>query len=677
MRTRKHSGQPWPRKKVLLCLALTVGSLQTTQAADTDDKKTPQLETITVLDTRSQMGEIGEDQVSSVVSAEDMRRNHRDNIGDALNLLSGVSVSNNSRNEKVIYVRGFDARQVPLFMDGIPLYVPYDGYVDFNRFTTADLAAIQVAKGYSSVLYGPNAMGGAINLISRKPKTRFEGDASVGFASGNERQSSINVGSNQDSWYFQAGASYLQSDSFPLSADFKPTATENGGQRENAYRKDTKGSFKIGLTPNAVDEYTLSYYNQQGTKGQPPSTDPGAARYWQWPYWNTSGVAIVTKTMVSSAETLKARVYRDTYANETDSYTNANYSTLKTTGSGSVNTGRSMYDDAVTGASLELESLRWNSHTVRTIAHYKEDFHTETDATGATNANIRDAQISLGAEDSIALTHELTLSAGVARHMLRPLSVFSSSSTYALPDTKAATNAQAGLYYDYSPNARLYTTVAQKSRLPTLKDRYSQRLGSYIENPNLGTERAINYEVGYQGTPWAGTKAQAAIFYSDTSDKIQSVYIGAVGSSCTSTFKCQMQNVGKVRTSGVELSLNTAVNSQFEVGGNYTYMDLENVSNPTVRITDIPRQKLTAQILYRPTGSLEILAFAEYNSSRWSSNTVELPDFTTLNLTATYKASKDVTADFGVTNLEDKNYQLADGFPSPGRMWFTKLRYQF
>lgn len=677
MLMRRHHGQPRPQKKVLLCLALAMGSLQTAQAADTDDKKAPQLETITVLSARSQMGEIGEDQVSSAVTAEDMRRNHRDNIGDALNLLSGVSLSNNSRNEKVIYVRGFDARQVPLFMDGIPLYVPYDGYVDFNRFTTADLAAIQVAKGFSSVLYGPNAMGGAINLISRKPKARFEGDASVGLASGNERQASINVGSNQDSWYFQAGASYLQSDSFPLSAAYKPTSTEDGGQRENAYRKDSKTSFKLGLTPNAADEYTLSVYNQQGAKGQPPSTVPAAARYWQWPYWNTSGVAIITKTMVSSAETLKARVYRDTYANETDSYTDASYTTLKTSGSGSVGTGRSLYDDAVTGASLELESLRWNTHTVRTIAHYKEDLHTETDATAATNANIRDAQISLGAEDSIALTPALTLSAGVARHMLRPLSVFNSSSAYALPDTKAATNAQAGLYYDYSPSARLYTTVAQKSRLPTLKDRYSQRLGSYVENPNLGTERSISYEVGYQGTPWSGAKAQAAVFYSDTTDKIQSVYVGAVGTSCSSTFKCQMQNVGKVRTSGVELSLNTAINRQLEVGGNYTYMELENVSDPTVRITDIPRQKLTAQILLRPTGSLEILAFAEYNSSRWSSNTVELPDFTTLNLTATYRASKDVTAEFGVTNLEDKNYQLADGFPSPGRMWFTKLRYQF
>jgi len=241
---RNRNGPPWPQKKLLLCLALACTAAHAVHAADADEKRAPQLETITVLGQRTPVGQIGEDQVSSLVTADDMRRFNRNTVGDALNLLSGVAMSNNSRNEKTIYVRGFDARQVPLFIDGIPLYVPYDGYVDFNRFTTADLAGIQVAKGFSSVLYGPNALGGAINLISRKPKTPFEGDATVGFASGSERQTSVNVGSNQGSWYLQASASYAQGDSFPLSADFKPTATEDGGQRENAYHKDSNGSFK-------------------------------------------------------------------------------------------------------------------------------------------------------------------------------------------------------------------------------------------------------------------------------------------------------------------------------------------------------------------------------------------------------------------------------------------------
>lgn len=119
-----------------------------------------ELGTVTVHATRPQVGEIGEDQTASVVTRDEMKKFNRDNVGDALGLLSGITVSNMSKNEKRIYVRGFDARQVGLFIDGIPVYVPYDGSVDLNRFTTADLAAIQVAKGFSSIAYGPNTLGG-------------------------------------------------------------------------------------------------------------------------------------------------------------------------------------------------------------------------------------------------------------------------------------------------------------------------------------------------------------------------------------------------------------------------------------------------------------------------------------------------------------------------------------
>lgn len=62
-------------------------------------------------------------------------------------LLPGIHIANiGARNESVVWVRGFDLRQVPVFVDGIPVYVPFDGYVDMGRFTTFDLAEIQVAK---------------------------------------------------------------------------------------------------------------------------------------------------------------------------------------------------------------------------------------------------------------------------------------------------------------------------------------------------------------------------------------------------------------------------------------------------------------------------------------------------------------------------------------------------
>ena len=77
---------------------------------------------------------------------QEIQNTGSDTVGAAVSKLPGVSLSRNSRNEEMVYVRGFDARQVPVFVDGVPLYVPYDGYVDFGRFTTFDLAEIRVAS---------------------------------------------------------------------------------------------------------------------------------------------------------------------------------------------------------------------------------------------------------------------------------------------------------------------------------------------------------------------------------------------------------------------------------------------------------------------------------------------------------------------------------------------------
>ncbi|MFZ2162469.1 MAG: TonB-dependent receptor [Sideroxyarcus sp.] len=627
---------------------------------------------VTVTATKPQVGEIGADQVSTVVTQKDMQQFNRSNVGDALNLLSGVTLTNSGmRNEKMIYVRGFDARQVPLFIDGIPVYVPYDGYVDLNRFTTADLAAIQVSKGFSSVAYGPNTLGGAVNLISRKPKERFEGDAMVGFASGNERQAQANFGTNQGLWYLQAGASYLKSDNFPLSSSFAPTATEDGGARNNSYRKDDKISFKVGLTPNAGDEYALSYYKQNGEKGQPPSTVPAAARYWKWPFWDKESLYFLSNTSLGDKEKLKVRLYEDKYGNGLDIYANATYPTITNPAA-----NQSSYDDKTRGGSVELSTTRISGQEIKFVAHYKVDKHIARDGVSTITESFQDTLSSYAVEDNIWFSPALLLSLGITRHTLRPQEVYKPGSPFALPGAKSATNGQAGLFYDYTSDTRLYATLAQKSRLPTLKDRYSSKFSTYIENTALRPETSLNYEIGYQGTPWHEARAEAAIFYGDITDKIQTAYQPG-STSCTTTSKCQTQNIGKVKSSGIELGLSNPVGSALELGGNYTLTVLKNVSDPATKLTGIPRHKATAHALYKAGDAVEVVTFAEYNSSRWASNTVALSGYTTLNLKAAYRVTSAISTEAGVNNLTDRNYSLADGYPNPGRSYFANASLKF
>lgn len=149
------------------------------RVADSTTKKVFQLGEVTIAVRKS-------DELINRISAANMEKENRMEVSKALQMLPGINLTaSGARNESMVTVRGFDLRAVPVYMDGIPVYVPYDGYVDLARFTTFDLSAIDVSKGFSSVLYGPNSLGGAINLISRKPIKKYEFDGSLGMINTN------------------------------------------------------------------------------------------------------------------------------------------------------------------------------------------------------------------------------------------------------------------------------------------------------------------------------------------------------------------------------------------------------------------------------------------------------------------------------------------------------------
>jgi iron complex outermembrane recepter protein len=96
-------------------------------------------------------------------------------IADASNILPGFTVTRlGARNELMVNVRGFDVKHFPIFLDSIPIDVPRDGYPDPGRSSAFDFSEIVLSKGFTSVLCGPNTMGGAINMVSKRPAKVFE-----------------------------------------------------------------------------------------------------------------------------------------------------------------------------------------------------------------------------------------------------------------------------------------------------------------------------------------------------------------------------------------------------------------------------------------------------------------------------------------------------------------------
>lgn len=614
---------------------------------------------------------------AETVTAETLRDENRETVAEALDKLPGITLNNfGPRNEQAVYVRGFDRRQVPVFIDGIPIYVPYDGYVDLGRFTTFDLAEVKLSKSFSSVLYGSNTLGGAINLISRKPVKRLEGELGAGYTVGEAADSGgwrswANLGANRGHWYAQFSGSYLQEDGYALSDDFKATVYEDGGLRENAYRKDSKVSLKLGYTPNGEDEYAISYVNQQGEKGTPPyaGVDPAmTVRFWQWPYWNKESLYGISKTGLGDGSYVKSRLYYDIFKNSLYSYDDDSYTTQTRRYA-----FQSWYDDYSYGGSLEY-GKPLGAHRLKLAANLKLDHHEEHDG-GEPVRTFEDQSFSLAVEDTLTLDRHRYLVAGLSydvRHSRRAQDYDSGSgiiSDFPGNDTHAW-NPQIGYFLTIDPANEGRVSLSRKTRLPTIKDRYSYRLGSAIPNPDLEAENATTLELGWVHNFAHVARLDAAVFYSDIQNLIESVDI-------TSSVY-QLQNIGEVTSKGIELGLEAWIGDSLELGGNYTYLSQEN-KRSDLKLTNVPEHKLQTYLTWHVSDPFSLSADARYEGERYSSSdgTRKVGSFTVLGLRASYAFEKGLIGRLGVKNLTDRLYAYQDGYPEAGRTWHANLSYRF
>jgi iron complex outermembrane receptor protein len=610
--------------------------------------------------------------------ADELRAFDRTTVAEAANLLPGVTTSETgARNEQTLSIRGFDIKHVPLFLDGIPIYMPYDGYPDLGRFTTFDLSEIVVSKGFTSVLYGPNTMGGAINMVSRRPIKVFEGEAGAGYGTGNTYNAYTNIGTNQGSWYLQAGASYLNSDYFMLSDDFSPTTAEDGDHRNNSYRRDKKLNVKVGFTPNENDEYAFSFINQQGEKGSSPyaGSDPAETiRYWQWPYWDKQSYYFTSKTELPGKSYIKTRAYHDIFKNSLYSYDDDSYTTIS-----KKYAFRGQYDDYTDGVSLELGSSSLADNLLKLALHYKRDVHREQDE-GEPELTFKDQIFSVGLEDTITISEKLFAIAGVSYDTVDTLQAEYLSTAGTIADfpkgSTSGVNPQLGLFYSPTKADNLHVSVAQKTRLPSIKDRYSYRLGTAIPNPDLDPEKSINYEIGYENTRFETLNLKGTVFYNDVSDFIQLTQI-ADPDNPGKTID-QNKNIGKVALSGFELEASAQLLRSLEIGGNYTYTHADNKSNAN-KLIDIPKHKVVAYLRYTLFDRLIGQVDAEYDSKRYSSTDGGriADDYIVANLKLGYDLGNGFLAETGVANVLDENYELQEGYPQAGRTLFANVRYTF
>lgn len=618
-------------------------------------------------------------------------------LDDAINLLPGVNSSSTggTRNERLIQVRGFNRFEVPLLIDGIRVYLPADNRLDFGRFLTSDIAEVQVAKGYVSVLDGPGGMGGEINLVTSKPVKPLEfqmgGEADFGNRSDYEGYTAYSLlGTRQDKWYAQVSATDDTVDHWDLSKAFAPTADQPAGERLLSKTDDWRANLKVGYTPNDTDEYSISYTQQDGAKDAPFSVSLPIAsqKYWTWPYWNLDSVYFLSSTALGANVTLKTKVYYNTFFNLLRSFDDQT-ETTQTKGYAF----NSYYADTGDGGSAQLDWKASAADTLSAIFDYRRDVHTAWEQTFSPTfmqpkTGDTEDTYSVAVQNVLKLRSDLTLTTGAGydwRNLLQATNYTTGIIHYPLSNSSYP-DGQVRLDWRMDPQTQLYAFVSSRARFPTIFERFSTQFGSAEVNPYLKPERATNFEVG-GSHDFGPLHAEGAAFYSLIDDAIACVVV-AGGAACplntAKTVLTQYQNVGNGAYSGLEGSLSARLNAQLTAGGNVTWIaqSFHVPGGTAYEPTDTPTDKLVLYADWTPIARLHVEPDLEIDSDRWEVNAagtgyLRAGAFDLLDARVAYDLPQGVELAIGARNLLDQNYQLAQGYPEPGRSFFMSAQYKY
>ena len=195
---------------------------------------------------------------TSVISSKTIEKAQMVNFKNFLEQeLVGVNFNNHGGSES-INIMGLGAKYILFLIDGERMAGETFDNIDYNRINLDNIERIEIVKGAASSLYGSNAIGGVINIITKKPKKNVEVSASARYGSFNEMNANIFIGTRQKWGSVSLSSTYKSRDPYVLK-DKSPMIYryENGEVKPQALDKtNVAGYYDYGVNPKATINIT-------------------------------------------------------------------------------------------------------------------------------------------------------------------------------------------------------------------------------------------------------------------------------------------------------------------------------------------------------------------------------------------------------------------------------------
>ena len=634
--------------------------------------------------------------ITVIRSDEIMQRGYTD-LRQVLDTIEGVDTfgATGRFDTPAVSIRGMSDAHTLILVDGVAQSGPgiAGGMMrSFNQLANTSLPApsqierIEVVRGPMSTLYGSDAMGGVINIITKKVTDEFHGSVSVGSLfettenKSNTMKYSFNVAGpiTKEKVGLQLRGSYL-----------KRGASAFGIDKEKRDYDNWNLGTRLTYTPAAGQSYYLDIDRGQNMRdgdfaqrGQMPAPIPNA-------FVRTNLLGDLSQRFDRTKIVLGAenKVGRDgTWTNTLSFLRNEMHLDADMTGTAKPSIlplripirsqiRNNVKNDFVTFDTKYVTPLG-DDHTLAVGARWQRegvDYHLKRtiaptgwapppfvnmmrQRSSNDNGSLSRSSWALYGEDTWALTKKLVFTYGLR---------------YDHPEDYDDNLSPRG-YLIYMPN-RNFTVkggIATGYKAPTMLqsapvDVHLNITGEvYRGNTGLTPEKSTTQELGLYYRSDHGTDAHLTFFHTDFQNKID--LSDAVGGVRT------YENVGKARIHGVELGTDFALAPKLRAGLNWTFLtsSIKSGANKGQPLRSTPKQALNLKLDWMPTDATDVWLSAQYRSGIYRSRQVTglsstYHPFTILNMGVTHKLRDGLSVQFAVNNLLNRNFDqtsmAADG----------------
>ena len=584
----------------------------------------------------------------TVITAKDIERDQRRTLPDALATVPGLNVvqSGGPGGQTSIFIRGTNSNHTKILIDGIDASDPSNPNrtFDIGNMLTSDIQQIEVLRGPQSGLYGADALGGVISIITKKGEGPPRATGSIeGGSFGTFNQTAALSGA-QDRINYSFNVAHFRSMDVPVTPlELLPPGQKAIGNNYDNMTYSTKLGADVteNLTLNAVARYTDATLRFTGDSFDPVTfaSFPAAAQSTQIVHQLfTRGEAVWS--------VFDGRIKNYFGVNYTNHW---NYNISPGDAAAAITTG---------------DRVKYDWHTVTQLAPYHTvivgaEHETETLQTSTVSAqNVNKAGY---VELQSQFANRLFLVENVRQD---DNDRFGEHPTYRLAPA---------LILPFS-ETKLKASYGTGFKAPTLNQLFVNFPAFFFfANPNLKPEESTGYDAGFEQPVFDDrVRFGSTYFHNDIKGLIQSV-------SDPVTFNSTLVNIGHATTEGTESFVSARITDRLRVRADYTFTRAVD-TDAGLELLRRPKEKWSANVIWNPidpwTLSATLLHTGSFiDASRdFSVPRLLAPAYTVLNLATEYVVTDQLKVFGRVDNATNVHYQNPTGFLQPGLGVFGGIR---